>query len=265
MGIPLVRGRDFSRFDRKDSSHVVIVNETLARRFWPGQEAVGQVLRDIFGSGGQHWEVVGVAADSKYSSITDEGVPFLYMPLWQTFRKDFSLFVRAAGAPRDLVTPVRELIGEMDPGVAVLEPRVMSAQVGRAFALPRAGAMLLGGFGLLSLALAVVGIYGVIAYAVSRRTREVGIRIALGAKRGDVLRIVLQDAFRLTAIGLGIGLVVSLGLSRFLAGLLFGVSPTDAITFLGVSVLLTGAALLASYIPAMRAARINPNIALRYE
>lgn len=138
-------------------------------------------------------------------------------------------------------------------------------QVERALALPRAGVSLLTGFGMLSLVLSLVGIYGVIAYAVSRRTREVGIRIALGAKRRDVLNLVMRDGFRLALTGVVIGIALSLGVTRFLASLLFGVSPTDWITFVMVSVVLALATLLASYLPAWRAARVNPNVALRYE
>jgi len=264
VGIPLRAGRDFSELDREGSKPVAIINETMARRYWPEENPLSKRMR-FWGPDSPLAEVVGVVADSKYTSLTEEGVPFLYMPLLQGFRPDVKLLLRTRGEPRELLGPLREQVRALDPAVALLGVRTFEDQVGRAYFLPRNGALLLSGFGLLALALAAVGLYGVISYAVSRRTREVGIRMALGARHADVLGLVVGEGFRLALIGVAVGLAAAFAVTRFLAGMLYRVSPTDPLTFVVVPLVLTLVAVVASYVPARRASRVDPMTALRYE
>jgi predicted permease len=264
MGIPLRAGRDFGQLDRGGAKPVAIVNETLARRYWPAENPLGKRIH-FWGPDSPLAEVIGVVADSKYGSLTEEGAPFLYMPLLQGFRPDLKLLLRTRGDARELLQALRERVRALDPTVALLGARTMEDQVGRAYFLPRNGALLLSGFGLLALLLAAVGLYGVISYAVSRRTREVGIRMALGARHADVLGLVVGEGFRLALIGVAVGLAAAFAVTRFLAGMLYGVSPTDPLTFVAVPVVLTVVAVVASYLPARRASRVDPMTALRYE
>jgi predicted permease len=264
VGIPLRAGRDFTERDHDSSTPVAIVNESLARRYWPNENALGKRIR-FWGPDSPLAQVVGVAADSKYGSLTEEGTPFLYMPLLSGFRPDVHLLLRTRGEPRDLLRSLRDGVQKLDPAVAVLGVRTLEEQVGRAYFLPRNSALLLSGFGLLALLLAAVGLYGVISYAVSRRTREVGIRMALGARYADVLSLVVGEGLWLVLIGVAAGLAAAFTVTRFLAGMLYRVSPTDPLTFVLVPAVLTVVAVVASYVPARRASRVDPMTALRYE
>ncbi len=264
VGIPLRAGRSFNVTDRDASRAVAIVNEALATRYWPNENPIGKRLH-FWGPDSPLAEVIGVAANSKYSSLTEEDAPYLYMPLLQGFRPDVQLLLRARSEPLKLVQPLREQVQSLDPAVALLEVRTMEDHVGRAYFLPRNAALLLSGLGVLALALAAVGLYGMISYTVSRRTREVGIRMALGARHGDVLGLVVGEGFRLALVGVAIGLASAFAVTRFLAGMLYDVSPTDPLTFAAVPLVLTAVAMLASYVPARRASRVDPMTALRYE
>jgi predicted permease len=264
VGIPLRAGRDFSERDREGARPVAIVNESFARRYWPDEDPLGKRMH-LWGPDSPLAEVVGVVADSKYGSLTEEGTPFFYMPLLQGFRQDVHLLVHARGDPRELLQPLRDQVRGLDPAVALLGTRTLEDQVGRAYFLPRNSALLLSAFGLLALLLAAVGLYGVISYAVSRRTREVGIRMALGARHVDVLGLVVGEGFRLALLGVAVGLAAAFALTRFLAGMLYRVSPTDPLTFVAVPLALTLVAVVASYVPARRASRVDPMTALRYE
>jgi predicted permease len=262
--IPLRTGRDFTELDREGSAPVAIVNESLARRYWPKEDPIGKRIH-FWGPDSPLAQVVGVAADSKYTSLTEEDTPYLYMPLLQGFRPDVNLLLRTRGEPRELMQALRGQVRQLDSTVAILGVRTLEEQVGRAYFLPRSGAVLLSGFGTLALLLAAVGLYGVISYAVSRRTREVGIRMALGARHGDVLGLVVGEGFRLALIGVAVGLAAAFGATRFLGGMLYRVSPTDPLTFVLVPAVLTAVAVVASYVPARRASRVDPMTALRYE
>jgi predicted permease len=263
-GIPLRAGRDFTERDREGSTPVAIVNESLAQRYWPNESAVGKRIH-LWGPDSPLAQVVGVATDSKYGSLTEEGTPFLYMPLLIGFRPDVNLLLRTRGAPRELLQPLRDSVRTIDPAVAVMGVRTFEEQVGRAYFLPRNSALLLSGFGMLALLLAAVGLYGVISYTVSRRTREVGIRMALGARHADVLGLVVGEGFRLALVGVAVGLAAAFTVTRFLGGMLYRVSPTDPLTFVIVPAVLTVVAVVASYVPARRASRVDPMRALRYE
>jgi predicted permease len=262
--IPMRAGRDFTVADRDPSRAVAIVNEALANRYWPNENALGKRIH-FWGPDSPLAEVIGVVANSKYSSLTEDATPFLYMPLLQGFRPDVQLLVRTRGEPVELLQPLREQVRTLDPTVALLGARTLEDHVGRAYFLPRNAALLLSGFGLLALLLAAVGLYGVISYTVSRRTREVGIRMALGARHADVLGLVVGEGFRLALVGVAVGLAAAFGVTRFLAGMLYQVSPTDPLTFVVVPMVLTLVAVVASYVPARRASRVDPMTALRYE
>ena len=264
LGIPIRAGRDFTQRDRDSSTPAAIVNESLARRYWPNQNAVGKRIR-FWGPDSPLAQVIGIAADSKSGSLTEERTPFLYMPLLSDFRPDVNLLLRTRGDPRELLRSLRDGVQKLDPAVAILGVRTLEEQIGRAYFLPRSSALLLAGFGLLALLLAAVGLYGVISYAVSRRTREVGIRMALGARHADVLGLVVGEGLRLALIGVAVGLAVALAVTRFLGGMLYRVSPTDPLTFVLVPAVLTAVAVVASYLPARRASRVDPLTALRYE
>ena len=262
LGIPLLRGRTLVDTDQPNTPIAVVVNETMAKRFWPDQEALGKRFK-FFGQ--DHFtQVVGIAMDSKYNFIGEEPTPFIYQSTTQVYQPQLSLFVKAA-RPSAALGTVRGEVQQLDRTLPLTGVFTLSDIFGQSLWAPRMAASLLAVFAGLSLLLAVIGIYGVMAYAVSLRTRELGIRMALGAGRSDVLRLVVMDGLRLTAMGVASGLAASLAVTRLIVGLLYGVSPTDLVTFTVVPVLLAAAALGASYMPALRATRIDPMVALRYE
>jgi predicted permease len=260
MRIPMVRGREFAEQDRAGSLPVAIVNESFARYFWPGDDPIGKRI----GTGDQMRVVVGVARDSKTRSVSEEPSPYFYLPYLQSYGSNMILEVRTAGDPRAIIPIVRREAATLDPDLPV-QTETMEDAMGVSLLPQRAGATLLGIFSLLGLALAAIGLYGVMAYAVSQRTRELGIRMALGAQTRDIYRVVLGRGLSLMAIGLLVGIALSMLLTRLVRGLLFGVSPVDPLTFGSVAVVLTIAALVASYVPARRATRVDPLVALREE
>ncbi|MDQ2669074.1 MAG: ADOP family duplicated permease, partial [Gemmatimonadota bacterium] len=264
MGVPLLRGRGITGEDRAGAPGVVVVNEAFARRFWPGEDPIGREV-GLAGDQGPWSTVVGIARDGKYGSRSEEPSPFYYIPYAQEPRSAVTLIVRTAGNPRDLVAPVRGAVRETDPALAVAESMTLTESLELSLLPQRAGGLLLSGFGLLGLVLASLGIYGVIAYTVAQRTREVGIRMALGASSVSVVGLVVRYAARLVLIGVVIGLVAAFALARLVRGFLTGLDPSDPLTYGGVVAVLCGVALLAAWLPARRAARVDPMVALRQE
>ena len=260
MQIPIVRGRSFSLQDRPGSSAVVIVNETFANHFWPGENALGRT----FSNGESTMEIVGVARDSKYGSLAEENRPFFYVAYEQQYDPGMTLHVRTASDPVQILAALRREASSLDSALP-MQIVTMNDHLAVSLFPQRIGATLLGVFGLLGLGLAAVGLYGVIAYAVSRRTREIGIRMALGADAIDVRRMVVKQGMVLAATGIGIGLALALALTRFTSSFLYGISASDPITYAGIAALLAVVAFIASYIPARRATRVDPMSALRYE
>ncbi|HYY98875.1 MAG TPA: ABC transporter permease [Pyrinomonadaceae bacterium] len=268
MGIPLVAGRAFTEADKEGVQGVVIVNETLARRFFPGQDpARGAVGRRIsFQSDSGPWlEIVGVARDGKYWTIGEAPQLFTYSPLAQSYSSTATLVVRADGDPRSLAPAIRAEVSKLDPALPLFDVKTMEEHMGVSLFPARVAATLLGGFGLLALLLAAMGVYGVVSYSVAQRTREIGIRLALGARAGNVLRLVAGRGMALVVAGLVAGLAGALVLTRFMEGVLYGVSATDALTFTLVVLLLAAVALLACLVPARRASKVDPMVALRHE
>ena len=261
MGIPLVRGREFTAQDRDKGPGLVIVNEALARAYWQGSNPLGKHIR----RGRANYTVVGVARDGKYRSLGEHPLPYFYLPLFQAYSSGMSIHVRTHGEPAAMVSAIRSEVRALDKDLPLTDVKTMEEHLGLALLPSRVAGMLLGAFGGLALLLAVVGIYGVISYAVSRRTREVGIRMALGARMSDVLGMILRQGMIVVAIGLVVGMGAVLCLTRFTSSLLYDVSPTDPWTLGGVCLLLAVAGLAASLAPALRAARILPTEALRYE
>jgi predicted permease len=262
VGIPLMRGRTLSARDQPNTPNAVVINETMAKRFWPDQDAIGRRFK-FFGQDFFN-EVVGIAKDSKYNFIGEEETPFIYQATTQVYQPQLSLFVKAA-QPQAVLGTVRGEIQQLDRNLPLTGVFTLNEIFDQALWAPMMAASLLATFAGLSLVLSVIGIYGVMAYAVSQRTRELGIRMALGASRGDVLRLVVMQGLRLTVMGVVFGLAVSFAITRLIVSLLYSVSPTDIVTFTVVPLLLAVAALVASYLPALRATRIDPMVALRYE
>ena len=265
LGMPL-RGRDFTAGDTSASPRVVIVNDTLARRYWPGADAVGKrlVLPGPAGSALLH-EVIGVVPDGKYVRLTEEQHPYMYLPLAQNYRARIALHVRTSADAAGMMTAVRQAAREVSGELAVYNPMSLREYVDRSIAQPRVLARLLVIFGGIALVVAAVGVYGLTAYAVVRRTREMGVRIALGARPRDVVRMLVAQTAMLVAIGLSIGIVAAAWLGRSVQSLLFGVSAADPLTFAGTACLLAVTMIAATTIPAFRAARIDPVAALRVE
>ena len=265
MGIPLQQGRDFAGQDNESAPRVAIASRALARRLWPGQEALGKRLR--LGKDGPWVQVIGLAGDTKFLLLGDKARPFLYLPLAQNYRGAITLHVHTAGDPAALARVVREQARTLDPDLPVYNVKTMAVHLegGVLFSLVRLAATLTGVFAVLGLMLTTGGVYGVVSYAVTRRTHEIGIRMALGAQRNEVLRLVVGQGMLPALIGIGIGLAAAFALTRALSTLLLGVTPGDPSTFLAVSLVLAIAALAASYIPARRAAKLDPMVALRYE
>jgi putative ABC transport system permease protein len=270
LNIPLLRGRTFDERDIQKSPPVLIVNETFARRYLAGVDAVGQRVI-IEGEAGDDKmpparEIVGVVGDVRHEGLDTESGAEYYVPYTQVPQAFMSLVVRStANNPEALAASVREVIKQKDPEQYVPKIQPMTQLMADAVARRRFNALLTGLFALVALLLASVGIFGVLNYTVTQRTQEIGVRLALGAQTRDVLRLVLSQGVRLILVGLGLGLIASFALTRVLAGMLFGVTPTDPLTFAAVSLLLTAVALFACYIPARRATKVDPLVALRYE
>ncbi len=265
LGTRLLDGRDFGPGDSLGAPAVVIVNEAMAQRFWPGRDPIGRIVR-LNGPGGPPVMVIGVAETGKYREVVEPPTPYLYLPLAQTYTPVVTLALRTAGDPSALIPALRRAVQSLDPRLTFFDAKTMEALVeGRALLPFRAGASMVGAFGLLALVLAMVGLYGVMSYAVTQRTREIGIRMALGAPRGKVLGGVIAEGLRLAGMGIALGVVVAFAVTRLLRGLLVGVSAQDPGTFVVVSVALVAVAVIASFVPARRATTVDPMTALRSE
>jgi predicted permease len=263
MGITILRGRGFTARDVATSTPVAVINEAVAERLWPGQEAVGK--RFVRTWGGPPLEVIGVARDAKYRNLFEERRLTFYQPLTQDYQAALVVHLRPTGDPLALAGPLQSAVRALDPDLPVYRIQPLAERLAGSLGQQRTAATLIGGFGALALLLAAIGLYGAIAYSAMQRTREFGIRIALGAQTPDVLRQVLREGMMLGVLGLAIGLVGAVAITRVLRSQLFGVTPTDPLSFAVVSLLLLVVAVVASLVPAKRATRVDPMVALRSE
>jgi predicted permease len=267
MSIPIVEGRPLEWTDQGNAYRAVVVSEALAETFWPGERALGRMIR---GQGSESsWEIVGVAGDVRFDGVREEPLPMVYLPVLggdadsPGGTRSMDVVVAVAGDPLAAIEGARGALSAVDARLPMINPRTVEAIVADSMSAASFTVVLLGIAAGIALLLGTVGIYGVISYIVSRRTQEIGVRIALGAPSGTVLRGVVGEGMTLTAIGLALGLIGAWGVSRVLTSLLYGVSATDPVTFAATAVLLAGVALLATWIPARRAARVDPVEALR--
>jgi predicted permease len=267
LRIPLVSGRDFTPQDDRTASRVAIVNETLARRFWPGRQAIGQRLRPLAGDerDAEPIEVVGIAADSKYVTVGEPERPFLYRPLAQEYTPRVTMLVRAPGSAASALETIRRELRAIDPGLPIVSSASLEEATSFSLLPARVAGALVTGLGWLALVLAALGIYGVLSFLVRSRTREIGIRVALGATPAAVTLMVVRQAMSWTIAGAALGAAGALLVTRFLTTLLYGVSPTDPLTFAAVIALLGVVAGIAALVPAVGASRIDPLRALRMD
>lgn len=265
LQIPFVRGRDFNDGDKKDAEKVVIINEAMANKFWSGKEAVGKKLR-IFDT---DVTIVGVTKDAKYINLRDNPEPLMVAPLAQQIENGglntMTLIARTKSNPNEMLGTIENEVAQLDKSISVFNIKTLNENVTRRVAIQRFASTLLSLFSLLAVTLAVIGIYGVIAYTVSQRTYEIGIRMALGAQRGNILKLFLFRGSVPVFIGIAAGIVVAFMLTKLIASLLFDVSATDSLTFATAALLLLVVSLIACYLPARRATKINPINALRHE
>jgi putative ABC transport system permease protein len=270
MGIPLLQGRTFTSQDEQGGLPLAIVNETLVRQMFKGENPVGHRIKPNISFGGINEapmrEIVGVTADVKSGSISGNAVPEVYAPQTPTdFIGEMTVVVRTGTDPNALIPTMRSLVSSMDKDLPLRQVKTLDEYVSGSISASRFEAMLLGTFAALAFVLTTIGLYGVISYSVVQRTREMGIRIALGAQRESISRMVVREGVLLALIGVGAGLGASLVVARLIRELLYGIGATDPATFIAVPVLLIAVALLASYVPARRATRVDPLVALRYE
>jgi len=261
MQIPVIEGREFTAEDQESSQAVAVVNQEFVRRYWPGQDAIGKKLS----ADGLTFTVIGVARDCDYNNLHEAKEPFFYVPIYQDYARGPVIHMRVAGDPLTYTATLEKAIHELNADMPVLDESTLATRVHVASTGSRIAGTFVGAFGVLALVLAAIGIYGVIAYTTRERTHEIGIRLALGAQRRDVLRLVLLQGMQLTIAGLVMGVALALMLTRFLQKILFGVTATDVITYAGVAALLAIVALAACWIPAWRAMRVDPMVALRYQ
>jgi predicted permease len=270
IAAPLLRGRDFSESDTADSQRVTIINAAMARRFWPGEDPIGKQV----GVADVRWPtrtIVGIVADIKHGSLSEDPAPEMCVPytqneikIWPSMQT-MQIAIRTRLDPGSAIASAREALHAVDPDLPLAQPATLANLVDNSLVQPRFSMLLMVSFGVLALALASIGMYGLVSYSVVQRTREIGIRMTLGAVQSDLLRMVLGQGARLAAVGLVIGLAASFGVTRLMASFLYGVRPTDPFTFIAVSLLLLAVVLLACYLPARRAMRIDPIVALRHE
>jgi predicted permease len=262
MGIPLVRGRDFAETDREGAGDVAILNEAFAAALFPGQDAVGRTVTN----GDRVVTIIGVARNAKYRTLGERPRNFIYVPLAQRYMGRTNLLVKTTtGAALSVVAPIRRLVQDVDARLPILREHTMEEQTATALFPQRVALYVSGALGTVALLLALLGIYGVTAFTVTQRTREIGVRVALGAQRSHVLGLVLRQGVVLAAVGVVVGSLAAFGATRLIGNLLYGVPPTDVIAFGGAALALAVAAVVASWIPARRAARVDPSIALRSE
>jgi putative ABC transport system permease protein len=271
VGTQLIRGRSFNAQDNQDHPGVAIVNEAFVRQYFPNEEPLGQHIKP--GPPARIWknqrltsfEIVGVAQNVKSAGLQAPSEPTYYLPASQAPLQDMTVLVRTTSEPTSIVPALRQVVLAIDPNQPISNVNTMEKIVSDSISRPRLNMLLMGLFGVLALLLAAVGIYGLLSYAVTQRTQELGIRMALGAQVADVLKLVLRQGMTLALIGEAVGLAGAFALTRVIQRLLFGVTPTDASIFIAVIGVLTTIALLACYLPARRAARVDPLVALRYE
>jgi predicted permease len=264
LGIPVLFGRAFDQMDSPEDERVVIVNNTFARTYWPGESAIGKQVR-VNGADEEPRTIIGVAKDGKYRSLGEAPRSFLYLPYVEASFGITYVAVASSIPGTELVQPVRRVIRELDSHLPIVDLTTVSGHMELMLFLPRALAAILAGLGLLALILGTTGLYGVIAYDVSRRTREIGIRMSVGAEKAQVLRLVIGDGLKLVGIGTATGLLLAFLCTRFVESMLFNINPVDPITFVAVTLLFLGVSIAATLRPALRASSIDPVNALRYE
>jgi predicted permease len=262
VGVPIVAGRGLTDADRAGTQPVVVVNRTMAEKYWPHQSALGK--RFHF-HGQPAVEVVGVARDAKYNAVAEDPQPFVYEPLAQNYAGGVTLVARTSGNPLSVLPSIQRQLRTLAPGIPLVGAATLAQQLDASLWAPRFAATMLAVFGALALALATAGIYGVMSFSVAQRSRDIGVRMALGAGRANVLKMVLAQGMRLVALGLAIGLGLSFAVSRLAGSLLIGIGPTDPVAFLAAPPLLALAALFSIYVPARRATTVDPTVVLRYD
>lgn len=272
LEIPVLRGRLFNDGDNENAPKVAVINQAMAETYWPGQDPLGKRLKLGPGRAGvgqnaiKNWiTIVGVIADARTESLANASVPLIYLSLYQETPKELAIFLRGDLNPSAIPEEVRAMVQSVDPELPVYGAQTLNDAVAASLEQRRFSMDIVAAFAVTALLLAALGIYGVISYIVTERTRDIGIRLALGAQRGRIMGMVLRQGLGLAMAGAALGLVGSVIVSHLMAGLLYGVMPTDPLTFVGVTLVLTGVALVACYIPARRAMRVDPMIALRYE
>ncbi|HVF27833.1 MAG TPA: FtsX-like permease family protein, partial [Pyrinomonadaceae bacterium] len=265
MKIPILRGRDFNEADRDGATNVAIIDETMSRRYFAGVDPLGKRFKDAEST----YEIVGVVRSGSYRTLNSEPRPFIYLPFAQRggtrFNSQMLLHVRSSAHAPNVYTAIRQEVALIDRNIPLQEPMAVSEYINFSLLPQRIATSVAGVFGITGLILSGLGIFGMVSYSVAQRTHEIGIRMALGAQRADVFRMVLRQGLRVTSLGVAIGLALAFAVTRLVSSLLYGMSATDPVTFAGVSLLLAVVAMLASYIPARRATKVDPMIALRYE
>ncbi len=264
MGMTIVEGRDFDDRDTADSNKVIIINQTLARQMFPGQSPLGKRIRS-WRDENELREIIGVVQDVRYYGQDDELRGLVYVPHTQDTWRSLVLSIRTTTDPSGMTNALREQIWSVDKNMAIAQVKTMREVLNESMASRRFSMLLLAGFAATAMLLAAVGLYGVLSYSVAQRRQEIGLRMALGARRGDVVRLVVAYGAKLTLVGLVLGLAAAFALTRLMGSLLYDVSASDPLTFAAISLILIAVALAATLIPALRATRVDPIVALHYE